>query len=71
MSVLRQVLAEFTSMFAGDPAMSGCTLALVAIAVALHVLTATSASLIGFGLFAGCVLLLLVRVFTYANRTRR
>lgn len=71
MSVLRQVFAEFYSMFAGDAAMSACTLAIVAIAVALHLFTATSANLIGFSLFAACVILLLVRVFAYASQKRR
>ena len=71
MSVLRQVFAEFYSMFAGDAAMSAGTLAIVAVAVALHMFTATSASLIGFGLFAGCLTLLLVRVFSYAGQKDR
>ena len=71
MSLLRQVLAEIYSMFAGDAAMSAGTLAIVAIAEALHVFTSTPASLIGFGLFAGCVILLVVRVYTYASQTRR
>ena len=71
MSLLRQVFAEIYSMFAGDAVMSAATLALVAAAVALHVFTPTSARLIGFGLFAACVILLLVRVFIYAKQTRR
>ena len=71
MSVLREVFAEIYSMFAGDVVMSACTLAIVAAAVALHLLTSTSPSLIGFGLFGGCVVLLVVRVFTYASQLRR
>jgi len=71
MSLLRQVFAEIYSMFAGDAVMSACTLAMVAVAVALHVLTSTSPNLIGFGLFGGCVVLLMVRVFTYASQMRQ
>lgn len=71
MSLLRQVFEEIYSMFAGDATMSSCTLVIVALATALHVFTAIPASLIGFGLFAGCVTLLVLRVFTYANQIRR
>jgi hypothetical protein len=70
MSLLRQVLAEIYSMFAGDAVMSACTLAIVAIAVALHAFTSTPSGLIGFGLLAGCVVLLVVRVTTYVKQTR-
>jgi hypothetical protein len=71
MSLLRQVLSEIYSMFAGDALMSAGTLAIVAIAVALHAFTSTPSGLVGFGLFAGCVILLVIRVFAYANQTRR
>lgn len=71
MSLLRQVWAEIYSMFAGDAVMSATTLAIVAAAVALHAFTPVSANLIGFGLLAGCVTLLLARVIAYASRTRR
>lgn len=71
MSVLREVFAEIYSMFAGDVVMSAGTLAIVAVAMALRMMTSTSPSLIGFGVFGGCVVLLVVRVFTYARQTRR
>lgn len=70
MSLLRQVLSEIYSMFAGDALMSAGTIAIVAIALALHVFTSTPSNLIGFGLFAGCVTLLVARVFAYAKQPR-
>jgi hypothetical protein len=70
MSLLRQVLAEIYSMFAGDAVMSACTLAIVAIAVALHAFTSTPSGLIGFALFGGCVVVMVVRVTTYVKQTR-
>ena len=70
MMVLRQVGAEIASMFAGDAVMTLFAVVLVAIALALRLATPMPSSVIGFGLFAGCVALLITRVYMYAGRSR-
>ena len=69
MNLLRQVLAEIYSMFAGDAVMTMFAVAFVAIATALRLLTPVPARAIGFALFAACVALLLKRVYLYADRS--
>ena len=70
MMVLRQVGAEIASMFAGDAMMTVFVVVFVAIALALRLATLIPSSVIGFGLFAGCVSLLITRVYMYARRSR-
>lgn len=69
MSVLRQVVAEIYSMFAGDAVMTLFAVAFVAVASALRFLTPSPPRAIGFALFAACVALLLTRVYRYADRS--
>ena len=71
MTILRQIVSEIYSMFAGDAVMTIFTVAIVSVAAALHYLTATPAILIGLGLVAGCLALLIGRVVAYANNARR
>ena len=71
MSLLRQVVAEIYSMFAGDALMTLFAVLFVAIASALHFLTSVPSWTIGFALFAACVALLLARVYQYANHSGR
>lgn len=71
MRLLREVAAEIYSMFAGDAVMTIFAVAIVAVAAALRFLTPTPPIAIGFGLFAGCLALLMIRVFVHARRMRR
>ena len=70
MSLLREVASEIYSMFAGDAVMTIFAIAIVAAAAGLRFLTLTPPIFIGFGLFAGCLSLLICRVILYAYRSR-
>ena len=71
MNLLRQVVAEIHSMFAGDAVMSAFAVIIVTVAFALRSLTSVPSSLIGFGLFTGCVALLIARVYRFARRAKQ
>ena len=70
MRLLREVASEIYSMFAGDAVMTIFAVAIVAVASALRYLTPVPPITIGFGLFAGCLLLLMARVFASAKNLR-
>lgn len=70
MNLLRQVASEIASMFAGDAVMTAFAVAFVTIALVLRLATPLPSGVIGFALFAGCVALLITRVYTYARRSR-
>ena len=71
MILLRQLVGEIFSMFAGDPTMSILTVTIVGFAAALHFLTPLPSSLIGIGLVIGCLTLLGLRVFSHAHKGER
>jgi hypothetical protein len=58
-------------MFAGDAVMTVSTVAIVAIAAALRFLTPTPPIFIGFALFAGCLVLLIIRVLAHTRNIGR
>jgi len=68
MNVLRQVASELYSMFAGDAVMSVITIAVVAVATLVHILTPIPPAFVGFGLLAMCLVLLVARVFSYGYK---
>lgn len=70
MSLLRQVAAELYSMFAADVAMTIGTVAIVVIADALGALTLAPPTLLGFGILAGCIVLLVARVFAFGRKRK-
>ena len=71
MRLLREVASEIYSMFAGDAAMTAAAIAIVAAAATLRFLTRTPPIIIGFGLLAGCLVLLISRVIVYSRRSRQ
>lgn len=70
MKLLRELASEIYSMFAGDAIMSIFVVIIVCAAAALRSLTPLPPYLIGFGLLAGCLVLLAYRVFSYSVKTR-
>ena len=71
MTLLREIASEIYSMFAGDAVMTILAIAIVSAAATLRFLTATPPIIIGFGLLAGCLALLISRVVVYSRRFRR
>ena len=70
MKLLRELASEIYSMFAGDAVMSIFVVIIVCAAAALRSLTPLPSSLAGFGLLAGCLILLAYRVFSYSAIAR-
>lgn len=70
MKLLRELASEIYSMFAGDAAMSVFVVIIVCAAAALRYLTPLPSYLIGFGLLAGCLVLLALRVLSYSAKAR-
>ena len=71
MMVFRQIASEIYSMFAGDVVMTIFTVAIVLVAAVLRYLTPIPTVLIGFGVLAGCLTLLIGRVASYATSARQ
>ena len=67
MNVLRKIVCELCSMFAGDVVMSVLVIPIVAGAAGLRFLTVLPSPLVGAGLILGCLFLLAVRVLSHAN----
>lgn len=70
MKLLRELASEIYSMFAGDAVMSIFVILIVAVSAAMRSLTPLPSYLIGFGLLAGCLVLLALRVFSYSAKAR-
>jgi hypothetical protein len=71
MILLRQLVFELYSMFAGDAMMSVFTVAIVLVAAAVRFLMPLPSTLAGIGLLLGCLALLVIRVLAHARNIER
>lgn len=68
MKLLHELASEIYSMFAGDAVMSIFVVIIVCAAAVVRSLTALPSYLVGFGLIAGCLILLTLRVISYSAK---